>query len=293
MSDDNKFNDDDKSKKSGEFRVPPRTWIVWIAIFGGILALMLAKQKVDDQGQFMPEYEFMAKAESNQIVSAKISYPPQSQFLQDITGKYVVTDADGKVETGKDGQPLTQTFRTKARLTDADVMHLRAALKDKMSVDEPSTIWTSVIISVLPFLVIGTLIYFFFIRQIKMAGKGALSFGKSKARMLAKEKNKTTFKDVAGVEEAKEEVSELVEFLKDPKKFQKLGGRIPKGVLMVGRAGHGQDAAGEGDRRRSGRGVLQHQRFGFRGDVRGRGREPRARHVRAGAQEYALPDFHR
>src|SRR5438445_9195711 len=84
------------------------------------------------------------------------------------------------------------------------------------------------------------MIWFFFIRQIKMAGKGALSFGKSKARMLSKEKNKTTFKDVAGVEEAKEEVSELVEFLKDPKKFQKLGGRIPKGIWMFGAPGRGK-----------------------------------------------------
>ena len=96
------------------------------------------------------------------------------------------------------------------------------------------------------------LIWFFFIRQIKMAGKGALSFGKSKARMLAKERNKTTFKDVAGIEEAMEEVSELVEFLKDPKKFQRLGGRIPKGVLMVGPPGTGKTLlakaiAGEAD----------------------------------------------
>src|SRR5216117_2294689 len=70
-----------------------------------------------------------------------------------------------------------------------------------------------------------------------MAGKGALNFGKSKARMLARDKNKITFRDVAGVEEAKDEVQELVEFLRDPKKFQKLGGRIPKGVLLVGPPG--------------------------------------------------------
>jgi cell division protease FtsH len=85
-----------------------------------------------------------------------------------------------------------------------------------------------------------------------MAGKGALSFGKSKARLLAKERNKTTFKDVAGIDEAIEEVSELVEFLKDPKKFQRLGGRIPKGVLMVGPPGTGKTLlakaiAGEAD----------------------------------------------
>ena len=96
------------------------------------------------------------------------------------------------------------------------------------------------------------LFWFFFIRQIKIAGKGALSFGRSKARMLAKDRNKTTFKDVAGIDEAIEEVSELVEFLKDPKKFQRLGGRIPKGVLMVGPPGTGKTLlakaiAGEAD----------------------------------------------
>jgi cell division protease FtsH len=108
------------------------------------------------------------------------------------------------------------------------------------------------VISILPFLVIMLLIYFFFRQQIRMAGKGALNFGKSKARMLSRDKNKITFKEVAGVEEAKDEVEELVEFLKDPKKFQKLGGRIPKGVLMVGPPGTGKTLlaraiAGEAD----------------------------------------------
>ncbi|MHB8534476.1 MAG: ATP-dependent zinc metalloprotease FtsH [Sulfuricaulis sp.] len=85
-------------------------------------------------------------------------------------------------------------------------------------------------------------VWIFFMRQMQggMGGRGAMSFGKSKARMLSEEQNKVTFDDVAGVEEAKEEVGELVEFLRDPSKFQKLGGRIPKGVLMTGNPGTGK-----------------------------------------------------
>ena len=99
---------------------------------------------------------------------------------------------------------------------------------------QESNIVTTTILNILPIALFLVVLYFFFRSQIKMAGKGAMNFGKSKAKMLAREKNKITFKDVAGVEEAKEEVQEIVEFLKDPKKFQRLGGRIPKGVLMVG-----------------------------------------------------------
>ncbi len=89
-------------------------------------------------------------------------------------------------------------------------------------------------------------------QQMKMAGRGAMSFGKSRAKLLNQERNRITFKDVAGCDEAKEEVWELVEFLKDPKKFQRLGGKIPKGVLMVGSPGTGKTLlakaiAGEAD----------------------------------------------
>jgi cell division protease FtsH len=93
----------------------------------------------------------------------------------------------------------------------------------------------------LPMILFLIILYFIFVSQSKMAGKGGpFGFGKSKAKKLTKENNKITFKDVAGCEEAKEEVEELVEFLKDPKKFQKVGGRIPKGVLMCGPPGTGK-----------------------------------------------------
>lgn len=115
-----------------------------------------------------------------------------------------------------------------------------------------SNLLASTLIGFLPIILFLVILYFFFRSQIKMAGRNALTFGKSKARMLSKDKNRITFKDVAGVDEAKEEVSELVEFLKDPKRFQKLGGRIPKGVLMVGAPGTGKTLlaraiAGEAD----------------------------------------------
>jgi len=106
--------------------------------------------------------------------------------------------------------------------------------------DKPSVLM-SILINWFPlFVLIG--LWIFFMRQMQGGGggRGAMSFGKSRARMLSEDQVKVNFADVAGVEEAKEEVAELVEFLRDPGKFQKLGGKIPKGVLMVGQPGTGK-----------------------------------------------------
>lgn len=104
--------------------------------------------------------------------------------------------------------------------------------------EEPSLL-TSIFISWFPMLLlIG--VWIFFMRQMQGGGRGAMPFGKSKARMLSEDEIKVTFLDVAGCDEAKEEISELVEYLRDPNRFQKLGGKIPKGVLMVGPPGTGK-----------------------------------------------------
>jgi len=253
MSDDNKHNneDDKNSKKGGEFRVPPRTWVVWIAIFGGIILLMVMRDRWESPGTLINQYKFQQLVESNQIAQATINYNPQDPYLTDVVGKYYKTDSSGARIQGKDGD-VQEPFRAKVRLTADLEKKILSGQYPQYEVKEPNTMLLSLVWSILPFAAIAAFIWFFFIRQIKMAGKGALSFGKSKARLLAKERNKTTFKDVAGIDEAIEEVSELVEFLKDPKKFQRLGGRIPKGILMVGPPGTGKTLlakaiAGEAD----------------------------------------------
>jgi len=245
MADDNRYNDDDKnSRKGGEFKVPPRTWVVWIAIFGGIILLMLLKERMDTPGDVLSQYRFQQLVDSNQIAQATVNYSPQNPALNEVIGKYYKDYRDSEHK----GEAVP--FRAKVRLTEK--MEEKLYALPQFEPREPNTMLMQVAVSVLPFVIIAALIWFFFIRQIKMAGKGALSFGKSKARLLAKERNKTTFKDVAGIDEAIEEVSELVEFLKDPKKFQRLGGRIPKGILMVGPPGTGKTLlakaiAGEAD----------------------------------------------
>jgi cell division protease FtsH len=243
MSDENKDKNAGKDRKPGEVKVPPRNWLIWTIILVAIPVVIFFRTKTENNYNIVSRQTLEKWLESNEKIEGKIyNPPPQSSVLSDVTGRVWLTNA-----TGEASPPMA--FRIKTRVTD----ELYERLLDKgFQEAEPNTLLMSIFVTVLPILLVAFLVYFFFIRQIKMAGKGALSFGKSKARLLSKEKNRTTFKDVAGVDEAKEEVSELVEFLKDPKKFQKLGGRIPKGILMIGAPGTGKTLlakaiAGEAD----------------------------------------------
>jgi cell division protease FtsH len=249
---DNLKNDNRGDKKPpGGLKFSPFTWLAWIAILGSMIALFYVNNHMKTAAVTLTQSDFLAKFASNQIVHATISYNPQSIPITPITGTFTKVDKDGKTILGTDGKPQ-ETLFTIPNAVLTDKMQNELLVSDKIEASAPNSLLLSIGYQLLFFVGIAVLFWFFFIRQIKMAGKGALSFGKSKARMLAKDRNKTTFKDVAGVEEAIEEVSELVEFLKDPKKFQKLGGRIPKGVLMVGPPGTGKTLlakaiAGEAD----------------------------------------------
>jgi cell division protease FtsH len=174
-----------------------------------------------------------------QSYSAEVDY---SQFLADVkTGKVESVEFDGSTLSGKfsDGD----NFIAYSPETDNTIL-IGVLEKNnvKISRAEPdkNSFWVHALISWFPILLLLG-IWIYFMRQMQGGGgRGALSFGKSRARLMGEDQVKITFSDVAGIEEAKEEVGELVEFLRDPGKFQKLGGKIPSGVLMVGSPGTGK-----------------------------------------------------
>jgi cell division protease FtsH len=137
------------------------------------------------------------------------------------------------------GSPKDQFHTTIPANTDSLAKDLRAAKVNFVYKEPQNNLLLPILFNVGPFVLIGA-IWFFMLRQMQSGGNKALSFGKSRARLLSMQQKKVTFKDVAGVDEAKEELKEIIEYLREPQKFQKLGGRIPKGVLLVGPPGTGK-----------------------------------------------------
>ena len=173
------------------------------------------------------------------------------QQNQSPRGEIVFSDFLKKVESGEVREVTLKGNNVSGRLSDgssfrtftADYPDLVKSLKDrgvKIDVKPPETnSWLAIVLQWVPMLLfIG--VWIFFMRQMQGGGAKALSFGKARARLISDKQNKVTFQDVAGVDEAKEELREIIEFLKDPPKFQKLGGKIPKGVLLVGPPGTGK-----------------------------------------------------
>tara|TARA_Y100001960_G_scaffold219523_1_gene229444 strand:+ start:611 stop:2479 length:1869 start_codon:yes stop_codon:yes gene_type:complete len=199
-----------------------RNLFVWFIVFA---SLMGAYQLLSEGKPKYPDIQysqFLGIVESGQVLEVEIKG-------NEITGQYLVPSADGKPQYfktfGPVGEDLLKTLSSKKiafNFVSNENNGLFAVLAN----------WAPMIILIL--------LMVFFIRQLQVGGKGAMSFGKSKARMLSKEENKKTFDDVAGIDESKEELQEIVEFLKNPKKFTNLGGRIPKGVLLVGAPGTGK-----------------------------------------------------
>ncbi len=209
-------------------RMPAKGLLLWLLLLGLFLSLFQFFSQPPERIRNLPySPDFLALVHDGRIREA--------QLVLDVSGaqyiRGVTTDIDERT-----GRPLR--FRTEVVVHD----DLFRDLKDvpKLEVKRQNPLVWQMLSGAVPFLIVMGVLYYLINRQMKLAGRGALSFGKSRAKLLTRTRNKVTFDDVAGIDEAREEVQEIVEFLKDPKRFQKLGGRIPKGVLLVGQPGTGK-----------------------------------------------------
>ncbi len=194
--------------------------LMWVLVITGAIGLFIyvSKGMGGPKPSVVSYTDLLDKAQTGQVKTATVDGST-------VTGQYANNDAYTTTKPEND-----QRFW--------DIMTSKNGVHVTVK-DANSNVWWNTLISILPFaLLLG--LWFFLLRQMQSGGNKAMSFGKSRARLLSMQQKKITFKDVAGVDEAKEELKEIIEFLREAQKFQRLGGRIPKGVLLVGPPGTGK-----------------------------------------------------
>jgi cell division protease FtsH len=191
-------------------------WVVLIAVAGMLIFVVRSGQGPKEQE--LSFTSFMDEAAAGRIAKVTIA----------------ANDVHGEMRNP------SQQLHTTIPLNYPNIYDLLHAKGVEVNIkDTSSGTWLSILLQASPFIVLAAF-WIFMVRQMQSGGNKALSFGKSRARLHSTQQKKVTFKDVAGVEEAKEELQEIIEFLREPQKFQKLGGRIPKGVLLIGPPGTGK-----------------------------------------------------
>jgi cell division protease FtsH len=245
------MSDQNQEKKRRPLKNPPperfqipKLMVIWIVVAGAAAALWAFNPGKVAAPAPLRINDIVEYAEAGRVIEGEIRQNPAGgRDWTVITGRL-------NEPTLRGAQGETAQFRASGRLTENNYERLQAS--GRFNEVEATTIWTNLAASIIPFVIIIGLLYFLFVRQLRSAGRGAMSFGKSKAKLLQRDRERVAFSEVAGCDEAKEEISEVVDFLKEPKKFQKIGGRIPKGILLVGPPGTGKTllakaVAGEAD----------------------------------------------
>jgi cell division protease FtsH len=196
-------------------------WVILIILFVAFYQIFSGHQ---EETQPLSFSKFQAKVAEHKVTAVLIKGGGTGGAMYEGT----LVDSNEKFRTT--GPQPDATLLREMRDANVDVTIAKA---------EENNIWVNILVQWMP-IVFLFLFFIFFMRQLQGSGGKAMTFGKSKAKLLSESHNKVTFADVAGIEECKEELEEIIAFLKDPKKFTKLGGRIPKGVLMMGSPGTGK-----------------------------------------------------
>jgi cell division protease FtsH len=221
---------DDSRATEVDVKQSHKTLLLWVLLIVMFLAIWQVLQP-GERKQTVSFSQFVALVHSGQVTDVHIK-DHEYTFIQVQDGKNLQKETLGPIAD----QALLDDLQKRDPAT-GHTPH------DKLQVffekEDTTPFWSSTLVTLLPMLFIG-IMFFLFMRQLQAGGGKAMSFGKAKARMLSDSQNKVTFADVAGIDEAKDEVEEIIAFLKDPKKFQRLGGRIPKGVLLIGPPGTGK-----------------------------------------------------
>lgn len=225
---------------------PKRQLIFWLLLLLVIpMVMMIFRSENNGKSDELSASEFESLLLEGRIQEVKVEEQTAS-MIQVVTGKYILPNNPNSPENSE-----MRGFRSKVIYTDKIDQLIREHCPQR-DVSSAGKFWPSFLYSILPILVLAVVIFFVYSRTMKAAGRGALQFGKSRAKMLNPSGERVTLKDVAGIEEAKEEMQEIVDFLKNPDRFKRLGGKIPRGVLMVGPPGTGKTLlakaiAGEAD----------------------------------------------